>query len=64
MKKHWMKKLGILVGGAGALADLFFPGPWTQVGAILGGLIAAIGAERNLMEMFDSRYRPISRGYR
>ena len=57
MPKHWMKKAGIVIGGLGALLDLFMPGPWTQVGAIVGGAITGIGVERNVNEAFDKRLR-------
>ena len=57
MKKHWMKKTGILVGALGALLDLFVPGPWTQVGAIVGGAVVGLGVDRNVNEAFDKRLR-------
>ena len=56
-KRHWMKKAGIILGALGALADLFVPGPWTQVGAIVGGAIAGMGVERNVNEAFDKKVR-------
>jgi hypothetical protein len=52
-----MKKLGIFVMAAGAIVNMFIPGPWKEVGFIAGGAIGGVGALRNAEEAFDKKVR-------
>ena len=56
-RRHRVTKIGILVAALGGLLDLFVPGPWTQVGAIVGGAVGAIGVERKVNDVIDRKKR-------